>query len=483
MSILIYFILGLLTSLLFPPYFFLPLGFIIFPSLCFLLDLNKEKYSDKNIFNKYSIFGFGFFISYLFWVKNPFFVFEETKNFFLVFLLLIIFLSIILGLIFTIIFKLGKKIPIIFLVPFMFTSSEYIISIFFYGFPWFTFSLLLSSNEYLLFSLKSFGTLFSSYLIIQIFCIPFIFLTKENFKQELKYLSLFIALPIITLIITNFNIEKNNFKIKTINIEIFQLNFKNNDKFLTPKKKLQRIIKHIDESTADLLIFGENNFPYLLDDLELKIIKDSLKENQTLIIGATRYENNKYYNSLININLANVTYFDKKILVPFGEFLPLRDTLTFLERIVGQNDYSKGKVERIINLSDNISFIPVICYEIVFYWRLLNKFNNKGNFIINITNDFWFGDYIGPYQHFYLTKIRAAEFNKPIIRVSNNGISAVIDNNGAVINKTEFNKTENFKYKLSIKKNNNFVNFHSIFKIYLFIIFTLTTFYYLRKND
>ncbi len=483
MSILIYFILGLLTSLLFPPYFFLPLGFIIFPFLCFLLESNKENYGDKNIFNKFSIFGFGFFISYLFWIKNPFFVFEETKNFFLVFLLLIIFLSVILGLIFTIIFKLGKKIPIIILIPLMFTSSEYIISIFFYGFPWFTFSLLLSSNEYLLFSLKLFGTLFSSYLIIQIFCIPFIFLTKENFKQELKYLSLFIALPIITLMITNFNKEENNFKIKTINLEIFQLNFKNNDKFLTSEEKLQRIIKHIEESNADLLIFGENNFPYLLDDLELNIIKDSLKENQTLIIGATRYENNKYYNSLVNINLVNVTYFDKKILVPFGEFLPLRDSLTFLESIVGQNDYSKGKVERIINLPDNISFIPVICYEIVFYWKLLNKLNNTGNFIVNITNDFWFGDYLGPYQHFYLTKIRAAEFNKPIIRVSNNGISAVINNNGAVLNKTEFNKTSNFKHKLLFKENNNFVDLHLIFKIYLFIIFILTTFYYLRKND
>ena len=89
---------------------------------------------------------------------------------------------------------------------------------------------------------------------------------------------------------------------------------------MTSEKKLQRIIKHIDESTADLLIFGENNFPYLLDNLDLKIIKDALKENQTLIIGATRYENNKYYNSLVNINLVNVTYFDKKILVPFGSF-------------------------------------------------------------------------------------------------------------------------------------------------------------------
>ena len=483
MSILIYFILGLLTSLLFPPYFFLPLGFIIFPSICFLLVSIKENYSGKNNFNKFSIFGFGFFISYLFWIKNPFFIFEETKNYFLVFLLLIIFLSVILGLIFTIIFKLGKKVPIIFLIPFMFISSEYIISILFYGFPWFTFSLLLSSSEYLLFSLKSFGTLFSSYLIIQIFCIPYIFLTKENFKQELKYLSLFIVLPIFTLIIIIFNVEKNDFKIKTINLEIFQLNFKNNDKLLTPEKKLQIIIKNIDESTADLLIFGENNFPYLLDDLELKIIQDSLKENQTLIIGATRFENNKYYNSLVNINLVNVTYFDKKILVPFGEFLPLRDSLTFLESIAGQNDYSKGKVERIINLSDNISFIPVICYEIVFYWKLLNKLNNKSNFIVNITNDFWFGDYFGPYQHFYLTKIRAAEFNKPIIRVSNNGVSAVIDSNGVVLNKTELNITENFKHKLLLKENKNFVTIHLIFKIYLLIIFTLTHFYYLRKND
>ena len=482
MSILIYFILGLLTSLLFPPYFFLPLGFIIFPFLCFLLESNKENYSDKNIFNKFSIFGFGFFISYLFWIKNPFFVFEETKNFFLVFLLLIIFLSVILGLIFTIIFKLGKKIPIIILIPLMFTSSEYIISIFFYGFPWFTFSLLLSSNEYLLFSLKSFGTLFSSYLIIQIFCIPFIFLTNENFKKELLYLLLFIALPIISLLTASFNLEINNFKIKTINIEIFQLNFKNNDKSMAPEKKLNSIINNIQKSTADLLIFGENNFPYLLDNLNLKILKDSLKENQVLIIGATRFENNKYYNSLISITKSKVNYFDKKILVPFGEFLPLRDSLNFLEKIVGPNNFSNGNEQRLINLPNNISFIPVICYEIVFYWKLLNKLNYNSNFIINITNDFWFGKYIGPYQHFYLTKIRAAEFNKPIIRVSNNGISAVIDNKGSIIKNTELNNTEKFKYKLYLQENINFVNLHLILKIYFLIIFLLITFYYLRKN-
>lgn len=482
MSILIYLILGLLTSLIFPPYFFLPLGFIIFPYLCLLLDSNKVDYKNLNMFKNFFIFGFGFFISYLFWVKNPFFVFEETKNFFLFFLLLIILLSLILSLVFSIILKLGKNIPIIFLIPIMFTISEFIISLFLYGFPWFTFSLVVASNEYLLFSLKSFGTLISSYFIIQIFCIPFIFLTKVNLQKEFRYLSLFISLPTIFLIISNFYSEKKYLKPETIDLEIFQLNFKNNDKSFTAEKKLITIIKHIEQSTADLLVFGENNFPYLIDNLELKIIKESLKENQTLIIGATRFDNNKYFNSLMNISSTKVTYFDKKILVPFGEFLPLRNSLTFLESIVGPNNYSRGTSERIITLPNNISFVPVICYEILFYWRLLDKFNYKSNFIVNITNDFWFGDYVGPYQHFYLTKIRAAEFNKPIIRVSNNGISAVIDNNGRVIKNTKLNNTEKFKYKLLIEEKNNFVNFHSIFKIYFFIIFAYITFYYLRKN-
>ena len=482
MSILIYLILGLLTSLLFPPFFFLPLGFIIFPLLCLLLDSNKKNYNAINTFKNFLIFGFSFFIIFLFWIKNPFFVFEETKNFFLVFLLLILLLSIILSLIFTIILKFGKNIPIIFQIPLIFTICEYIISLFLYGFPWFTFSLIISSNEYLLFSLKSFGTLISSYLIIQIFCIPYIFLTKVNLKKELRYLSLLVALPIICLIIYIFNSENNNFKTNTINLEIFQLNFKNNDKSLTEEKQLFTIITHIKESTADLLIFGENNYPYLLDDLELKIIKDSLKENQTLIIGATRFENSKFYNSLINITPTKVTFFDKKILVPFGEFLPLRDSLTFLEMIVGPNNYSIGKTERLINLSNNISFIPVICYEIVFYWKILNKYNENSNFIVNITNDFWFGDYLGPYQHLYLTKIRAAEFNKTVIRVSNNGISAVIDNNGKILNNTKLNSTEKFKLKLFLQDNKNFINFHLILKIYFFIIFVLIFFYSFKKN-
>ena len=115
-------------------------------------------------------------------------------------------------------------------------------------------------------------------------------------------------------------------------------------------------------------------------------------------------------------------------------------------------------------------------------YKSVDKLNYNSNFIINITNDFWFGKYIGPYQHFYLTKIRAAEFNKPIIRVSNNGISAVINNKGRIIKNTELNNTEKFRHKLYLQENINFVNLHLILKIYFLIIFLLISFYYLRKN-
>ncbi len=482
MSILVYFILGILTSLLFPPYFFLPLGFIIFPLICLLLDSNKQKFSYLDIYKNFSTFGFGFFISFLFWLKNPFFVFEETKNFFLVFILLIILLTIILSSIFILVLKLGRNIPIFFIIPFMFTIAEYVISIFLQGFPWFTFSLVISSNDYLLFSLKSFGTLISSYLIIQIFCIPFVFLTKYDQKNEFKFFTIFIAIPILSFLILNFILKEDSSKTNKINLEIFQLNFKNNDKSLTDHDKFNGIIKHINDSNADLLIFGENNFPYLLDNFELKIIKNSLKENQILIIGATRIENNKYYNSLLNITSTEVNYFDKKILVPFGEFLPLRETLTFLKSIVGPNNYSKGEKERIINITNNISYIPVICYEILFYWKLINKLNSKSSFVVNITNDFWFGNYLGPYQHLYLAKLRAAEFNKPIIRVSNNGVSAIINNSGTIIKYTNLNKIEKFQYSLLVKDNINFVYFHSIIKLYFLITFIIMNIYYFRKN-
>ena len=142
---------------------------------------------------------------------------------------------------------------------------------------------------------------------------------------------------------------------------------------------------------------------------------------------------------------------------------------------------------RSIQINDSINFIPIICYEIIFYWKLINNDNYNDNLIINITNDIWFGKYLGPYQHFYHARIRAAEFNKPVIRVSNNGISGFIDKNGDVILKSQLNTKKILKGKYKLAIDNNFrlthfyVNFYLLIISIILIIINLTKKNYARK--
>jgi Apolipoprotein N-acyltransferase len=117
LNIIIFLILGFLTSLLFPPYFFYPLGFIIFPFLCLFIENKINNYNFPKLFIYFFSFGFMFFFSLLFWLQNPFYVFEETKNYFYLTILLISFLSLVFTFIFTIILNYKKYIPTFFIIP------------------------------------------------------------------------------------------------------------------------------------------------------------------------------------------------------------------------------------------------------------------------------------------------------------------------------------------------------------------------------
>jgi len=483
LNIVIFFIVGLLTSLLFPPYFFLPLGFIIFPYICFFIEKNKYNLKKIILFKYIFSYSFALFLSLLFWIQNPFYVFEETKNLFFISILLIILLSLIFSLVFILILSFNNFVPTLFLVPLVFIVFEYIISIIFYGFPWITFSLIFSNFDYFSVIIKNFGTLISSYIAIQLYCVPYILFTKENFKFSYLYYSILIILPLVIVIFFNsiFVDTKNNINRK-IKIEIFQLNHEILNTTLVSQIRLNKIIDYISSSDADILIFGENNYPYIIKDEEIEFIKNLLKKNQILIIGGTRIDKDNYFNTLLHINNKNFFYFDKKILVPFGEFLPFRQSLSFLEPISGLLDFSEGTKKRLMKINNDISYIPVICYEIIFYWKIINNLNYDSDFIVNITNDVWFGNILGPYQHFYLTKLRAAEFNKTIVRVSNNGISGVIDENGKVLIRTTLNTNQVVKYNLNIKNNKNFYKSHNYLNIYFIIIFLLLIVFTLKKN-
>ena len=151
---------------MYPPFFLLPLGFLIFPYLIKLLGSKLNKKSILNFFIYGYSYGFGFLIIYLSWIRNPFLVYENTEPYAILSILLPIFLSIFFGLGF-IIFKYCKNIiNIILLTPLVFMLIEFLISNFYYGFPWISNSYILSNNLFGFYLIKYFGTFTSGFLAI-----------------------------------------------------------------------------------------------------------------------------------------------------------------------------------------------------------------------------------------------------------------------------------------------------------------------------
>jgi apolipoprotein N-acyltransferase len=459
----------------------LPLGFVIFPYLIILISNLSNQKSFFTIFFNGFLFGLGFLIIYLSWVYNPFLVYKATEGYAFLALLLPVFLSIFFGLGFVIYKYLVLKFHIILITPFIFVLIEFAISNFIYGFPWVSNSLILSNNIPGFYLIKYLGTITSGYLILLLFLLPLIFSYFTSIKKNYKQL-LIVYSPLIfffLLVIFSF-VSKQKMLNKEVVLEINQLVNPINS---INKKNTEEIIKKlINESESDYIIFAENNFPYLINKNNLNTLNTFIKDNKKVIIGATTIHDGDYYNSFFLLEKNKIQTFDKQILVPFGEFLPFRKYLNFMEIISGSTDYQKGDAERIITTSDNLKILPIICYEIVFD-KIFNNINKKEiDILVNITNDSWFGTRSGPYQHFYISRLKALVANKSLLRVSNNGISAIIDNNGKIIKSSKLNKITQLKYKLKINNNISYFSIHKIFTFYLFSIFIFLIIYIKRKE-
>jgi apolipoprotein N-acyltransferase len=143
------------------------------------------------------------------------------------------------------------------------------------------------------------------------------------------------------------------------------------------------------------------------------------------------------YNSVyvIDHNGTILASYDKLHLVPFGEYLPFQD---FLERLglmqltKVQGGFLAGERRRKLAVPGAPDMLPLICYEVIFPGEAVPKGERPG-WLLNVTNDAWFGISSGPYQHFQQAKVRAIEEGLPMVRASNNGNSAVIDPLGRVV--------------------------------------------------
>src|SRR5215469_3858287 len=146
------------------------------------------------------------------------------------------------------------------------------------------------------------------------------------------------------------------------------------------------------------------------------------------------------WNSLEAVNGAGeiVAHYDKAHLVPFGEYVPLRDVLPLQKITPGNLNYTAGPGPRTIDLPGLPPFAPLICYEVIFPGAIVDE-DDRPAWILNATNDAWYGRSSGPYQHFAIARTRAVEEGLPLVRVANNGVSGVIDAVGRVVARIDLN--------------------------------------------
>ncbi|TRD16662.1 apolipoprotein N-acyltransferase [Palleronia caenipelagi] len=192
------------------------------------------------------------------------------------------------------------------------------------------------------------------------------------------------------------------------------------------------------EGDVDLVVWPETSLPFLLTGADPILAEISGRAGGVPVIaGAQRREDGRYYNALAVLSAegALLDVYDKHHLVPFGEYIPFGDVLRRgglrgLAEIVG--GYSAGPGPRVLDLGPLGQPQPLICYEAIFPQEV-GAVAARPDWLLQITNDAWFGTFAGPQQHLAIARMRAVEHGLPMLRAANTGISAGIDARGRVI--------------------------------------------------
>lgn len=205
-------------------------------------------------------------------------------------------------------------------------------------------------------------------------------------------------------------------------------------------------LSHADNGNITHVIWPESAVPYLLEinTGERMRLMSAVRQGGTLITGALRVvnqEKRQLANSIFLINdLADITgYADKSHLVPFGEYVPLRGILPFDKIVPINSDFIAGNGPQTHHIPKAPPASLLVCYEIIFP-HAVTETKYRPEWIVNVTNDGWYGNSAGPHQHLGMAQLRAVEEGLPVIRAANTGISAVIDPYGRILKSLPYDR-------------------------------------------
>ena len=494
-------LLGSFSSLSLPPFNYILINFLTFSLLYILLIKIFEVSKNKKLFFLYGwLFGLGYFTSNLYWISISL-TFDESFKFLIPLSIVLVpaFLALFYGLasFLFLILKPKKNISSFFLFSLIFGTIEFIRGTILTGFPWNLIAYSFSNYIEILSITSIIGTYSFNLFCISLFASTSFLILRDN-KKEIIVCILFLIITLCFYFFGSQRLEKFN------NIEANKLSYKlrvissnvSIDRFYNDTDPISVIndlikISSPQKNEKTIFIWPEGILPDISKD-QLKeykfLFENEFNENHILSIGINDIKKEgqiiRYYNSLTiyNHNLEILNSYNKVNLVPFGEFLPFEKMLSLIGLKTITNNYqsySRGEKRNIIEVNNtnfSVRLLPLICYEIIYSGNIFN--NRDFDFIVNISEDGWFGQSIGPHQHFVHSIYRAIESGKYVLRSANNGIAAIVNPLGVVEKQVDLNQSgfidlsETKKIELTIFSKYGNKIFAIVILLYIFLIFS-----------
>ena len=479
-AVLLAIVAGALSALSLAPYHFSPILLLTFPVLVWLLDGSVAPANSHGIlsgpkrlwpaFKTGWSFGFGFFLAGFWWVGKAFLV--DAEEFIFLLPVAVVALPAGLALFWGGACALARIawgngwVRIVALAAAL-TLGEWVKGTVLTGLPWNTLGYAIMPTPVFMQSANLIGLYGVTFITVLIAATPGIFAPgyAGNENSQVRAMPL-IALSVVLMLAHGFYglvslSRASGTMVEGVKLRLVQPAIDQSEKW-DAANEAEIMSRYLGLSNANKgpqaasigafthVIWPESAFPFILTERrdQLASIAQLLPPNTSLITGAMRLEKssaanggNRVFNSLyvINGNGEIVVAADKTRLLPFGEYLPFQSLLESmglqqLTRLRG--GFSAGNRRSTISLPGMPAFLPLICYEIVYSGAVRAQDEIAGarpQWIINLTNDAWFGMTAGPYQHAHQAQVRAVEEGLPVIRVANNGISFVSDSNGRIL--------------------------------------------------
>ncbi|MBA3447305.1 MAG: apolipoprotein N-acyltransferase [Pseudaminobacter sp.] len=455
------FLAGALAVLAHAPFDFFAVCFISFPILVWLLDgatASAHRHLVRRFVPAFVIgwwFGFGYFLGGLWWIGSAVLVEADSFAWALPFAVLGIpaLLALFYGLATSLAGLLwSNTVGRIAALAFGFAVAEWLRSFVFTGFPWNAIGYAAMPTPLLMQSVSVVSLTGMNALAVFVFAMPAVLAAKRGARLGLVLaLMLGAAHAAYGYVRLSTSPEPDG---RTLSVRIVQPSVDMSEKWdaavedrvFATMLRLSASPLAAGQAKPELILWPETSVPFLFTDRPdaLVALGELLSEGQMLIAGAVRSEGRagasgeaRYYNSVIAIDDAGqiVDAVDKVHLVPFGEYLPFADLLGRLgleQLVAGPMNFTAGAARHPISLPGGMKALPFICYEMIFP-DLVAVDVALTDIIVNVTNDAWFGDTPGPYQHFRQAQVRAVETGLPIVRAANTGLSGVIDQRGRVL--------------------------------------------------